>query len=104
MFESARNIIGLTVGDVEQALTEQYGRAALYEKGRVQNTVTYVIRIGAKASGKATIIVTPVGVNLRIEPYSSTTYVVVALLLILIGTCAFVLPGIMIALYFFFVA
>jgi hypothetical protein len=99
VFSSERKIIGVTVSDVEQALTEQYGRTSLRERGRSQDTVSYLVRLSARAPGLATILPNPAGVTLRLSPYIGTVAGCVYAVLIVIGLFFLLLPGLFIAFF-----
>lgn len=102
MFSSERKIIGVTVSDVEQALTEQYGRASLHEKGRAQDTVSYLVRLTSRSQALAAIMPNPNGITLRLSPYLGPVLGTVYALLILFGLLLFIFPGLIFAFFLFF--
>lgn len=102
MFSSERKIIGVSVADVEQALTEQYGRASLHELGRSQASVTYRIRVTSRSLAQATILPNPNGATLRLAPYNSGILIVLYSVLIIIGLVCFIIPGFLIAFFWLF--
>jgi len=102
MFSSERKIIGVNVSDVEQALTEQYGRASLHEKGRAQDTVSYVVRITSRSRAQASIIPNPNGITMRLSPYLGPIVGAVYVVLILGGLFLFILPGLLLTLLLIF--
>jgi hypothetical protein len=102
MFSSERKIMGANVSDVEQALTEQYGRVSLREKGRSQDTVSYVVRITRRSRALATILPNPNGITLRLSPYLGMLVGVIYAVLIIGGLFFFIFPGLIIAFFLVF--
>jgi predicted lipid-binding transport protein (Tim44 family) len=102
MFSSERKIIGVTVPDVEQALTEQYGRSSLHERGRSQGTVSYLVRITSRKRALATILPNPNGITLRLSPYIGMILGAIYAVLILGGLLLFIFPGFIFAFFLFF--
>jgi hypothetical protein len=102
MFSSERKIIGVSVSDVEQALTEQYGRASLREKGRSQETVSYVVRITSRSRALATILPNPNGITLRLSPYLGMLVGVIYAAVIIFGLFLFIFPGLIITFFLVF--
>ena len=102
MFASERKIIGVTVPDVEQSLMEQYGRSSLYEQGRSQGSVTYIVRVSSKMPVKAIILPNPNGITLRLDPHISMLVAGLYAVFIVIGLFLFVLPGLLIAFFLVF--
>ena len=102
MFSSERKIIGVTVPDVEQALTEQYGLSALHERGRSQGTVTYLVRVTSRKAALATILPNPNGVTLRLSPHIGVLLGTIYAVLIIGGLLFFVFPGLLFAFFLFF--
>jgi hypothetical protein len=102
MFSSERKIIGVNVSDVEQALTEQYGRSSLYEKGRSQDTVSYIVRIASRSRALATILPNPNGITLRFSPYLGMLLGAIYAVLIIGVMCLFIFPGLLFAFFLVF--
>jgi hypothetical protein len=87
---STQHIPGATVGDIEAALIEQYGRNNVRERSKSSTRGEWTFRITSKSQGKCIAVADAVGASLSMSPSTHMLMWVVTAL----GYLAFVFPGV----------